>query len=265
MPVNELEQCQALLVEHHPEYHLAALFSPIDKRRHATGLLTAIAEIRAIPRDCHETAVAATKLSWWQQECERLSNGVPRHPATRCLADHPTLPTSPLWQDLLDAVAHDVRYDAYPGEAELDDLAQRLAHPVAGLLALLDEANTDSRLHSLLARTSWLSRIHLHADTGRVYLPLDRLNTAALQPETLRDAQPSPELRELMRAEALRLSAALDTLPAGSPTQSVLRALALSELRRLCRRHWRNWPHTRPGWRGLLAAWNAARKAGQPR
>ncbi|MCP5142320.1 MAG: squalene/phytoene synthase family protein [Gammaproteobacteria bacterium] len=259
--MNELDQCLALLVEHHPEHHLAALFSRPDKRRHATGLLTAIAEIRAIPRDCRDTNVAVTKLAWWQQECARLAEGEPRHPATRCLLDHPTLAGAPHWHDLLDAVARDVRYDAYPGEAELDDLAHRLGQPVTGLFALLDGTAADAELQRLIARADWLCQLRAHAGAGRLYLPLDHLAAHDLAPESLHAPTPGERLGELLHTATTTLIEALAAPHQGTPTQRVLGALALAELHHLRRHRWRSWPTPRPGWRRVLTAWNAARKA----
>lgn len=189
----DLIKCQDMLLEKHPDHYYAALFTAQDLRPQVTALFTLLRDIRDIPRSSQEQQVIQTKLQWWQDELDRLHQGTPRHPATKILHQHCQnligSQSKALFDTLLDGVAMDIQYDAYPSKTELLILLRKLGGSSGELLGHFsgqsEEREAWHRPAILLEQLERNQDFLAHLAAGRLYLPLDQLERAGVTPQDL--------------------------------------------------------------------------------
>lgn len=215
--------------------------------------------------------VAHARLTWWQEECERLAAGSPRHPLTQGLAAQLPAPTN--LTGLIDTAVWDLAGATFETRREVTAYCERWA------AALMEPAAHEALGHppgmrwralgAAVREIELLAHVHPEAQAGRLRLPLDELARAHVAPEALNAASCPPAAVELLcaRHEALRrsLETAVEVPPSEQPALRGL--LVWVQLAwRLSREAQRALPawlarDAGGGWAYGWAAWRAARAA----
>jgi phytoene synthase len=159
--------------------------------------------------------VAHARLGWWQEECERLTAALPRHPATvallRAARRDRTLPP-----DLLPLVAA-ARWDlANAVPADDAELARRCEHWASGLFRFVPSRTNSSDLEAwlvesgrLLEELALLCALRDDARAGRLRLPLDALRSLELPVAALSMDRYPPSLSAYVATRHGRIRASL--------------------------------------------------------
>lgn len=227
-----------------PEVHGPRFFAWLYSRPSQQPALAALfgieREVSASLRPDVDHHVAHTRLEWWRAECERYAAGHPSHPLTRQLQtqmaalepggtpDHSALAGL---AGLVDGAVWDLAGATFERRAELTAYCRRWAAAMIAPLAPLaaDTGSPGAGSHGAAAEVDWLElgaalrEIELLGDLarearcGRLRLPLDELERAAVTPQTLA-APPWPlalaaMLRGRHRALQRQLAAAVSRLP----------------------------------------------------
>ncbi|MCL2075682.1 MAG: squalene synthase HpnC [Betaproteobacteria bacterium] len=208
-------------VEHYENFPVAsfllpkALRSPIEAiYRFARAADDIADEGEALPEE------RLAGLARFQAELDLLQRGeASDHPVFMPLAPVITrhqLPV-PLFRDLLDAFAQDVRKKRYANYAELLDYCRRSANPVGRLvLGLLGEAN-DTWLKESDAICTALQLINFWQDValdwqkGRVYLPQDEMERFGVTEADIAAGRQNEAWRGLMRFQVERARALMES------------------------------------------------------
>lgn len=218
--------CQNLADQPGSDFHYSLLGLAQPQRRALNALQAFYLETTHIAQDCRDPGVAQAKLDWWRTELERLFSGHPQHPVSRAL--QPQLSSYNLpeeyFREILDGVAMDLDYDAYPSFTELTLYMHRhgsiptlLASEVLGYA---DRRATPRFAHeagALLLLFERFYAIRHHAQHGRFYIPEDEMRRFGVDPGDLLAAQTTDRVRQLFAFQAERLAdyqrRALELLP----------------------------------------------------
>ena len=159
-----------------PEQNAVSIFLAPARRKKLSAFGTLIHEITLTAFSVRETAVAAAKLGWWQQELASAASGHSRHPISRELFR--TSATSSIdvasWRKLIDGAL--AQLDA-PAAAAFDDLRKRLAEfygPVAAVESQLNDHRCDDGASALWI-SSHLVAMFRSTTPDHLDLPLDLL------------------------------------------------------------------------------------------
>ncbi|MFO1423384.1 MAG: squalene/phytoene synthase family protein [Candidatus Competibacteraceae bacterium] len=226
--MNPDDYCHDLAIRQDSDFRYSLLGLPLGQRQTLTALRAFQLETAQIVSECHDLGVARAKLDWWRTEIDRLFAGEPQHPVTRALRPRLSqfnLPEEYL-REMLDGVAMDLDYDAYPGFTELTlYIHRRGATPAllaAEILGYQDRRATPRFAHeagALLLLFELLCDVRPHARLGRFYLPMDEMQRFGVEPGALLAAQTNDRVRQLFAFQAERIRAchrrALEYLPDG--------------------------------------------------
>lgn len=185
--------------------YFALLYTPPEKRDAVTALYVIDAEIRESAQSVNHD-VAHTRLQWWRQEIDRLVNASPQHPATRVLNSQPDFDRKLFARlhELLVAADMDLTRMTYLNARELRAYSARSGGIVQELIAMLlaNPATLDdaaraaaNRIGVGVRQTEMLRDMRQDAYEGRLYLPLDELEKAAVTLEDLRAREVSDKVR----------------------------------------------------------------------
>ena len=226
--MNPDDYCYDLAARQGSDFRYSLLGLSLDQRQTLTALQAFQLETARIVSKRHDPGVARARLDWWRDEIGRLFAGEPQHPITRAL--QPGLSRFNLpeeyWREMLDGVAMDLDYDAYPGFGELTlYLHRRGSTPgllAAEVLGYQDRRATPRFAHeagALLLLCELLGEVRHHARCGRFYLPEDEMRRFGVQPGDLLAAQTTDRVRQLFAFQADRIRdyhrRALEHLPDG--------------------------------------------------
>jgi phytoene synthase len=249
------------------------LFASPAARAPLLGVYALLAEWSALMDPATEAGAARIKLSWWQEEIQRLIARAPIHPICLYLRSLPRageVDFSPLSQ-AIDASIAELSGVPLERGAELEPHAGALWAAPLGLASRLagqirDEAGLENCLRAL-AVADHLARVsrdyRRQARLGRVPFPVEELLAAGLDNADLCADQPAAKLEnylQQLRARAQRsyASAAL-ALPAACRAQQrhllILAALGLKHLQR------RTSSLESVRLQDMLLAWSTARRA----
>lgn len=206
--------CHDLAAGHSTDFRYSLSGLPILQRQALAAVHAFYLETTRIPDECHDPGVAQAKLDWWREELERLFTGTPRHPISQAL--HPKLGLFNLPQEyfgeILDGVAMDLEYDAYPSFGELTLYLHRHGSIPASLAAEItgyqDRRATPRFAHEagmLLQLFDCLCQVREHARQGHCYLPEDEMQRFGVGPADLLAAQTTDRVRQLFAFQAGRI------------------------------------------------------------
>jgi phytoene synthase len=166
--------------------------SPADRPRLA-ALFELEQQIMASVRPGLDHAVAHARLAWWQEECERLNAGLPRHPQaiallhfTRQAAGAPPDLTS-----LVDAARSDLANTVPENRADLTRRCRDWAHGLFRHLAPDAEqaqpgaADLPAWLEATgraVEELALIAQVRRDAARGRLRVPLDELDARGIDP-----------------------------------------------------------------------------------
>ena len=240
--------------------YFALLYTPTERRGLMTALFVIDAEIRASVNTAHE--VAHTRLQWWRGEIDRLINRNAQHPATRVVQT--ALPDGDfaILHELLVAADMDLARMTYNNDNEL---AAYLERSGGAIFELANERPRQStrRAGAFVRRVETLRDLTMDVRAGRIYWPLEKLESHNLAVEQLHDTRPSAASRALVAAEISRLRTELAALRTSLRPLAVLIQLHAKLLDRIERAHYDVFSqrHELSPLEKVFTAWRAARRS----
>ena len=208
------EYCQNKAAQSGSSFYYAFLFLPPERRKAITALYAFCREVDDVVDETLESSVARMKLVWWREQVNALYTNPKEatHPVMLALAPH--IHTYDLKMNELLAVIdgmemdlEEVRYQTW------DDLKKYCWHvaSVVGILsAKIFGQTTDqtsdyaTKLGLAFQLTNIIRDVGDDARRGRIYLPMDELETFKVRPNEILDAQHSDRFEALMRFQTER-------------------------------------------------------------
>ncbi len=204
--------CQEKTAASGSSFSYSFLFLDPRQKQAMIALYAFCREVDDIVDECTEESIARTKLQWWREEISRLFNQEPRHPISKALLgslQHFDL-AEEYFQEIIDGMAMDLDYDAYPSFKELG----LYCHRVAGVVGLLSAEIFGYQNHKTLdyARdlgfafqlTNILRDVREDADRGRLYIPLDEIEQHGVLAKDILAHNYTDNMRALFAAQAKR-------------------------------------------------------------
>jgi len=226
------QYCQERAAASGSSFYYSFIFLPTGTRRAITAFYALCRELDDVVDECHERAIAETKLNWWREEIGRFAAGVPEHPTTRALFDTPQgRNTSPsLLLEIVDGMAMDLDNPRYPDFKSLNLYCYRVAGVVGEVAAALfdggrseDDRAVRRYAHELglaFQLTNIIRDVGEDARRGRIYLPQDELARFGVREADLLSGQDTPEFQSLMQFQYERAVACYDRALAALPTRA---------------------------------------------
>lgn len=177
--------CRAVTRQHATNFYYAFLFLPKAQR---DAIYTVYAFCRYcddIADEAHGTQSPAKLLHHWRSELARCYNGQPTHPITQAL--HQTIRQYDLRREHFEELICGVEMDLTPRRYEDFAALEQYCHRVASVIGLAclpifgvthEQAKTYARhLGLALQLTNIIRDVKEDAERGRIYLPLEDLET----------------------------------------------------------------------------------------
>ena len=193
-------------------FYYAFLFLPTPKRAAITAFYAFCREVDDVVDDIQEPGVAAAKLAWWEAEVTQAFAGEPSHPVTRALL--PLAADNGITQQHLLALVEGCRMDLnqtryldYPGLERYCHLVAGVVGEVAANIFGQQQAQTTAYAHALgqaLQLTNIIRDVGEDTQRGRVYLPLNDLQSHGVTVQNILERQYSDRFTALMRFQAAR-------------------------------------------------------------
>ncbi|MCP5158410.1 MAG: squalene/phytoene synthase family protein [Gammaproteobacteria bacterium] len=208
------DYCHNLAVRQGSDFRYSLLKLSLTQRRALVAVRAFYLETMRIPEECRDPGIAQAKLDWWRAELSRLYEGAPQHPITHALQPQLTAFNLPeeYFREILDGIAMDIDYDAYPSFTELTLYLHRHGSVPALLAAEItgyqDRRATPRFAHeagALLRLFELLYEVRHHTQHGRFYLPEDEMQHFGVRPNDLLAAQTTNRVRQLFAFQAERI------------------------------------------------------------
>jgi phytoene synthase len=220
------DYCQTKATASGSSFYYSFLFLPPPRRRAITAMYAFCREVDDVVDEATDPGVAQTTLDWWRAEVDRLFSSTPTHPVTQALAPHTQAfgITRERMQQVIDGMQMDLRQNRYLDYANL----KTYCHLVAGVVGELSAGIFGNRNEPTMAYARQLGQalqlvnivrdVGEDARRGRVYLPLDDLQSAGVKVSDIIAGRYSDGFESVMRLQAARARsayrAALAALPA---------------------------------------------------
>ena len=206
------QYCQDKAAKSGSSFYYSFLFLPPERRRAITALYAFCREVDDVVDECADADVARTKLAWWRKEIAGTFAGSAQHPVAQALI--PVVRTFNLpqnhFQDIIDGMEMDLRYNRYPDFTTLASYCYRVAG-VVGLMAAeifgyRDPATLKfaENLGTAFQLTNIIRDVGEDARRSRVYLPLDELGRFGISATDIVHLHDSAELRHLIEYQIER-------------------------------------------------------------
>ena len=219
------EYCQSKAAQSGSSFYYSFLFLPEDRRRAITALYAFCREVDDVVDEMRDPGVARAKLAWWRAEVDAIYAGHPQHPVSRALAEVVGgygLERSRL-QEIIDGMAMDLDYNAYPDFESLKVYCHRVAG-VVGILSARIFGHEDPRtldyaadLGLALQLTNIVRDVGEDARRQRVYLPLHELAEYGVTTQDLEARSETENFRRLMDFQITRANSYYDRALAELP------------------------------------------------
>lgn len=206
------EYCQDKCAKSGSSFYYSFLFLPAERRRAIMALYAFCREVDDVVDECHDPAIAATKLVWWRQEVGRIAEGTPTHPvglALQAAGKQFNLPAEQLLE-IIDGMEMDLQQSRYLDFKGLSLYCYRVAS-VVGLLAAeifgYQDRKTLKYAHDLgmaFQLTNIIRDIGEDARRGRIYLPVDELKQFNVPAADILNSKYSDNFSALMRFQIER-------------------------------------------------------------
>jgi len=206
------QYCQDKCAASGSSFYYSFLFLPVERRRAIMALYAFCREVDDVVDECHDSALAATKLAWWRTEVDRVFDGSPQHPVGLALRDAIgkfDLPREQLLE-IIDGMEMDLQQSRYLDFKGLSLYCYRVAS-VVGLLAAeifgIRDRQTHKYAHDLgmaFQLTNIIRDVGEDARRGRIYLPVDELKQFSVPAADILNARYSDNFRALMAFQAER-------------------------------------------------------------
>lgn len=204
--------CVDCVRRHDPDRYFSLLLAPKPSRLLLTALYAFYYETARVGETVREPMMGEIRLQWWRETVEAARAGNPRaHSVAVALAallERHDLPQR-LFDTLIDARRFDVSRETFSrigtmeeyGAATAGSLIQ-LAVRVLGGGERRDEQAREAGM--AMALCGILRAIPHHAARGKVFLPMDLLNTVNLTPEEIFAGHGSEKLATVMSQISVR-------------------------------------------------------------
>ncbi len=205
--MNPDQYCQEKCAASGSSFYYSFLFLPPERRQAIMALYAFWREVDDVVDECHDIALASTKLAWWRQEIDRVSQGQPQHPVGQALqrvASNINLPREQLLE-IIDGMEMDLQQSRYLDFKGLSLYCYRVAS-VVGLLAAeifgYQDRQTQKYAHDLgmaFQLTNIIRDVGEDARRGRIYLPMDELKQFNVPAADILNARYSDNFTALMQ------------------------------------------------------------------
>lgn len=212
------EYCQQRAIASGSSFYYSFLFLPEDRRRAITALYAFCREVDDVVDECHDLGVARTKLAWWRQEIGKVYHGQPQHPVARALTEvvGPYHLDESRLQEVIDGMAMDLEYNAYPDF----DALKVYCHRVAGVVGMLsaeifgyEDPRTLKYAENLglaFQLTNIIRDVGEDARRNRIYVPLHELAQYGVTSDDIAQGRETDNFRKLMDFQIARAHAYYD-------------------------------------------------------
>ena len=207
-------------------HYYSFLFVPDERQRAITALHAFSRELHDVVNDAHDPHVARTKLAWWRQETRSVYHGQPHHPVARELAA--VVESYPVDEarlnELIDGVAMDLEYNAYPDFEALNVYCHRVAGVLAALSAEIlgyEDRRTPeyaAMIGVAIQLTNIVRDVGRDARRNRIYLPLHELAQFGVTTEDIEHGRESDSMRKLLESQITRARGYYDDAFSHFPT-----------------------------------------------
>jgi phytoene synthase len=193
-------------------FYYAFLFLPKPRRAAITAFYAFCREVDDVVDDVSDTAVARTKLAWWQLEVAKSFAGEATHPVMKALM--PCVAEFGIEQVHLQAVIEGCRMDLDQTRYLDFSALERYCHLVAGVVGEVSarifgqaDARTTEYAHKLglaFQLTNIIRDVGEDALRGRIYLPLSELQQFDVKAHEILHRKYSERFTALMKFQAER-------------------------------------------------------------
>jgi phytoene synthase len=201
------------------------MFLPPQRRRAITALYAFCREVDDVVDECTDSALAQTKLAWWQQELARLYAGSPQHPVMRAL--EPAIEPFGIKHEYLAEIIAGMQMDLSQNRYLDFPALEQYCHRVAGVVGLLaasifgyQDERTLAYAHTLglaFQLTNIIRDVGEDSRKGRIYLPMNELQQFKVSAADILHARQTENFARLMAFQIERAEryydAALEQLP----------------------------------------------------
>jgi phytoene synthase len=178
------DYCQAKAAASGSSFYYSFRFLSPERRRAIIAFYAFCREVDDIADECHDAALARTKLAWWRDEIARLYAGAPSHPVTLALREAiaPFHLSQDAFEQIIDGMEMDLSQPVrYPDFKALNLYCHRVAGVVgevaASIFGISDRATLKyaNKLGLAFQLTNIIRDVGEDARRDRVYLPADEL------------------------------------------------------------------------------------------
>lgn len=205
-PSSALGYCGEELRRYDHDRYLTCLFAPRAARDHLFALYAFNLEVAKTPEVVSEAMLGRIRLQWWREAIEGIYAGSPRHhevvePLARAVEARDL--SRDLFQRLIDAREADLEPAPPQSLTALETYAEATSSTLVWLaLEVLGAKDESSRragrcLGIAWAYTGLLRALPFHARRRQLYLPLDLMAEAGLDPEEIFAGRSSAALQEV--------------------------------------------------------------------
>ncbi|MBI2312146.1 MAG: presqualene diphosphate synthase HpnD [Betaproteobacteria bacterium] len=224
------QYCQDKAAKSGSSFYYSFLFLPPERRRAITALYAFCREVDDVVDECHDPALARTKLAWWRTEIASVYQGDPQHPVARALKAVVTqfnLPQEQL-QEIIDGMEMDLTRNRYADFKELQLYCYRVA-AVVGLLSAeifgYRDRKTLKYAHDLglaFQLTNIVRDVGEDARRDRIYIPQDELARFGVSNADILHGRETDNFRKLMEFQIERARGLYDQALAELPPEDRL-------------------------------------------
>jgi phytoene synthase len=210
--MNPHEYCQQKAVASGSSFYYSFLFLPEERRRAITALYAYCREVDDVVDETSDAGVARTKLAWWRKEIESVYHGQPQHPVARALAEvvGPYGLEEARLQEVIDGMAMDLEYNAYPDFEALKVYCHRVAGVVGILSAKIfgyqnpQTLEYAENLGLAFQLTNIIRDVGEDAQRNRIYVPLHELAEYGVTTDDITQGRETDNFRRLMEFQIAR-------------------------------------------------------------
>ena len=202
--------CERLAKTHYENFSIASFLLPQDKRRHFYAIYAFCRFVDDLGDEFDGDRLGA--LDYWQNETEACFFGEPSHPYMMALRDtiHSfDIPKEPLL-NLIEANRMDQTIMRYPTYQDLEHYCRHSANPVGRLVLYVCGYRDEERQRlsdytcAALQLTNFWQDVSRDYAKGRIYIPLEDMETFDYTEEELARHEVTDGFRQLMRFQVER-------------------------------------------------------------
>jgi phytoene synthase len=219
------QYCQQKVANSSTSFYYSFLLLPKEKRQAIFSVYAFCREIDDLVDECDDPQLALHKLNWWRQELRRIYNNQSTHPVGHALLE--TIKQYNLkkeWFDtIIDGMEQDLSQNRYIDFINLEQYCWRVAGVVGVISAHIFGFKNPKTIEYAKKLGLSLQLINIIRDVGedsrrgRVYVPINDLQTYNLSVQSISTNEYSDNFRKLMSFQAQRAydiyQDAINTLP----------------------------------------------------